>query len=126
VFGLVAAENGVLYAMANNSVYSVNLATGTGTLVTTYSKGLGAAYGATSYSGATQCLLNWAERNYSNFFAPAGSATQQWSVYTYRYYAGTRIYLGVSSADNHVYYMGADGQLQNAGPTSTWFPQAGC
>ncbi|MEI7870382.1 MAG: glycoside hydrolase family 16 protein [Candidatus Methylumidiphilus sp.] len=74
----------------------------------------------------TKCLFNWAENNYSSIFAPANSSTLVWSVYTYRYYANTNTYLGVSSTDNHVYYIGTDGVMQDAGSLSYWLPLAGC
>ncbi len=74
----------------------------------------------------TECLFMWAEKNYPSLFAPSGSASANWPVYHYRYYSATNAYLAVSSVDNHVYYIGSDGILQNAGPTSYWLPQAGC
>jgi hypothetical protein len=73
-----------------------------------------------------ECLINWAEVNYPTLFAPPGSSTATWDVYTYRYYSATNAYLGVSSVDSHVYYMGADGNLQNVGPQSYWLSKAGC
>jgi hypothetical protein len=73
-----------------------------------------------------ECLFNWAERNYPTLFAPAGFPTAVWSNYTYRYYSATNTYLGISSIDNHVYYMGPDGNSQNEGPLSDWLPKAGC
>ena len=79
-----------------------------------------------SVNPQTQCLFNWAENNYATLFAPANSSTQVWSVYTYRYYANTNTYLGVSSTDNHVYYIGTDGVMRDAGPLTYWLPQAGC
>lgn len=72
------------------------------------------------------CLFNWAEKNYPNLFSPVGYPTSVWSIYTYRWYSATNAYLGVSSQDNHVYYMGADGLLQDEGPLSDWLPRAGC
>ena len=74
----------------------------------------------------TNCLFNWAETNYPGMFAPAGAVTLTSGFYTYRYYTGTNAYLGVSSADNNVYYMGANGQMLNEGQASNWYAQAGC
>jgi len=125
-FGLVAASNGVLYGVASNSVYSINTATGAGTLVTTYANGLGGANGAALYTGANDCLFNWAEKNYSNLFSPAGSSSMFFSSYNYRYYPSTDTYLGVSSDDDNVYYMGSDSRLQNEGSSSYWLPKASC
>jgi hypothetical protein len=74
----------------------------------------------------TDCLFNWAEANYPALFAPAGAATETSGIYTYRYYSATKYYLGVSSADNDVYYMGSNGVQQKAGPASSLLPLAGC
>ena len=74
----------------------------------------------------TECLFNWAEKNYSNRFSPTGYSTKIWSIYTYRYYSATNAYLAVSSVDNHVYYKDADGKLQDEGHISYWLPLAGC
>jgi hypothetical protein len=74
----------------------------------------------------TDCLFNWAEINYPSLFAPAGAPTSVLTVYIYRHYSATNAYLGVSSTDNHVYYMGSDGSLQDEGALSYWLPLAGC
>ena len=74
----------------------------------------------------TDCLFNWAETNYPSLFAPAGATTTVSGGYTSRYYSGTNAYLRVSSTDNHVYYMGSDGVMQDEGPLSNWLPLAGC
>lgn len=39
-YGLAVATNGVLYGVANNSIYSISTSTGAGTLVSTYANGL--------------------------------------------------------------------------------------
>lgn len=72
------------------------------------------------------CLFNWAEGHYPNLFSAPTSPTAVLGVYTYRYYSATNTYLGVSSADNNVYYLGPDGKLQNEGPLSDWLPKASC
>ncbi len=51
VYGLATAENGVLYGVAGNTVFSVNTATGIGTFVTNYS-GLSTAYGSAFFAEA--------------------------------------------------------------------------
>ncbi len=73
-----------------------------------------------------ECLFNWAEQTYPGLFAPANSTTATWSNYTYRYYSGTNAYLGVSSTDNHIYYLGQDGVFQDEGDMSKWLSLAGC
>ncbi|NOT85331.1 MAG: hypothetical protein HOP02_11265 [Methylococcaceae bacterium] len=72
------------------------------------------------------CLLNWAEKNYPQLFAPAGAASQTQSPYYYRHYQNTNAYVGISSDNNHVYYLGPDGNLLDAGQLSTWLTTAGC
>jgi endonuclease/exonuclease/phosphatase family metal-dependent hydrolase len=72
------------------------------------------------------CLLNWAEHTFPELFPQPGTNTQFESPYRYRYYSGTNAYLGISDADNHVYYLGSDGKLKDVGLLSAWVPQAGC
>ncbi|MFZ2171062.1 MAG: trypsin-like serine protease [Methylococcaceae bacterium] len=72
------------------------------------------------------CLLNWAENAYSNLFSPAGAISQFQSPYTYRYYSNTNSYVGVSSINNHVYYLSPDGVLQDVGDLSSWLSTAFC
>lgn len=74
----------------------------------------------------TDCLFNWAEGNYPQELAPTKSYTKVGSGYTYRYYATSKAYVGVSSIDHNVYYMGADGILTNQGSLTTWLTKAGC
>lgn len=73
-----------------------------------------------------ECLFNWAQTFYPNLFSPPVSGTQFSSPYTYRHYTGTNAYLGVSSADDHVYYLRPDGTLQDVGSLSTWLGTSGC
>ena len=72
------------------------------------------------------CLFNWAEANYPGLFSPAGASDQLLPPYRYRYYRNTNSYVGVSSANNHVYYIGPDGNLQDVGDLSGWLATANC
>lgn len=81
---------------------------------------------ATAQVSRNDCFFNWAENNYSQLFSPKGSASQTLSPYIYRYYPATNSYLGISSNDSHVYYVGPNGRLLDVGPLSTWFASAGC
>ncbi|MBX3616164.1 amidohydrolase family protein [Nitrosomonas sp.] len=73
------------------------------------------------------CFFNWAEGKYSEALAPAGAATQISGIYSYRYYSGTKAYLGVSSADYHLYYMHEeDGELHDQGLLVNWLPVSEC
>jgi hypothetical protein len=79
---------------------------------------------ATAAATGAECLFNWAEQNYAGLFAPA-STTQSLAPYTFRFYSATGVYLGISSADNHVYYM-LGGALHDVGDKAQWFATAGC
>ncbi|MGZ5027867.1 MAG: esterase/lipase family protein [Methylobacter sp.] len=73
-----------------------------------------------------ECLFNWAQTFYPGFFSPLVPNVQVSSPYTYRYYSSTNAYLAVSSADNHVYYLGPTGALQDEGEVSAWLAMSGC
>ena len=73
-----------------------------------------------------ECLFNWAEKNYPTLFTPTGFPTAISTVYSYRFYSASNVYLGVSSSDNHVYFIGTDGKLLNEGLLSYWLSLAGC
>jgi endoglucanase len=73
------------------------------------------------------CLFNWAERTYTALFAPASNSISV-APWRYRYYSQTDTYLGTSSADNHLYYLGpsSGNALLDVGNLSTWLATAGC
>ncbi len=74
-----------------------------------------------------ECLFNWAEEEYpAALLSPSKPITALWDIYTYRYYSISDAYVGVSLTNDHVYYMGVNRVLQNVGPSSDWFPVAGC
>lgn len=53
VFGLATAENGVLYGVAGTQVFSVDVATGAGTLASNFgAQGIGAAFGTSFFTEA--------------------------------------------------------------------------
>ncbi len=81
---------------------------------------------ASGRASRSDCLLNWAEKNYPQLFSPAGAASQTSPPYYYRYYQNTNAYLGISSDNTHVYYLGPDGNLQDEGALSSWLSTAGC
>ncbi len=74
---------------------------------------------------STDCLLNCAERNYPQLFSPAGAKSQTLSTYYYRYYKNTNAYVGISAANNEVYYLGPNGILQDVGNLPGWLATAG-
>ena len=76
----------------------------------------------------SDCLFNWAERAYAQFFAPPGSVSQAAPPYYYRYYPGTGNYLGVSSDDNQIWILGpvSGGAPTAVGAVATYRARAGC
>jgi triacylglycerol lipase len=75
----------------------------------------------------TECVLNWAQTFHPKLFSPMVSGVQSFPPYTYRYYPDTNSYLAVSSADNHVYYLGSnDASLRDIGDLSVWLQESGC
>lgn len=74
---------------------------------------------------AQDCLFNWAEKTYPQFFSPA----VQYSTFNgnvYRTYSGTHNTVGVS-AGSHVYVSGPSfGGLVDLGDFGQWAAQAGC
>ncbi len=74
------------------------------------------------------CLFDWAERNFSDFFKPAGPAAATLSTYYYRFYSGTQAALATNSADNSLYYLGplTGNSLTNLGALPGFLAQSGC
>jgi len=77
---------------------------------------------------SVDCFFNWAERTYSQVFAPAGASSNTGGPYYYRCYSQTGACLGSSSADNHIYYVGplSNNALFDLGALSTWLATATC
>ncbi|MBI5258067.1 MAG: hypothetical protein HY855_16310 [Burkholderiales bacterium] len=74
------------------------------------------------------CLFDWGAASYPALLNPAQPASQSAPPYYYRYYAASRAYLGVSSADQHLYHLDAalGGAPTDLGPAMPWVLQAGC
>ncbi len=85
-----------------------------------------AAYAAILPGAETECLFDWAEDRYPTALSPRRATTQTSAPYSYRYYPATRVYVGVSSLDQHVWLLDAAGSLGDLGPAATWLAQAGC
>lgn len=67
-------------------------------------------------------VLNWAESVAPQLISPRGVPTQTQSIYTYRFYPGTRTYAGVDDKRN-VVYLDANGVLQTVGTIDGFWPQ---
>jgi len=74
------------------------------------------------------CLFDWAERSFGDFFKPTGTASATLSSYYYRFYTGTQAAIATNSADNGFYYLGpvTGGQLTKLGTVQDWLTRAGC
>ena len=74
------------------------------------------ASAAVSASSLTpDMLMDWAERQYPELFAPAASPTQSASPYLYRHYASTGNYLAVAGTEIYVLGPVSGGQLSRVG-----------
>lgn len=84
--------------------------------------------------GEHDCLFDWAERTYPNFLPvtaprpPGVSPTLTFMPYHYRHYPAASTYVGISSADDRVYYLGplSNGELLDLGPRLDLVTLAGC
>ena len=76
----------------------------------------------------SDCLFNWAERTYPEYFSPAGAASATYAPYYYRYYSGTGNYLATSAADNDIWVLGPSwgNNLLDVGPGAGLLTIAGC
>lgn len=86
------------------------------------------ASAAVTISGnPSDCLFNWAERTHPTHFSPA-AASNTLAPYYYRYYSQAKAYLGTSSADTRLYYLGplTNNTLADVGALTTWLATAGC
>jgi len=77
---------------------------------------------------ASDCLFDWAEATYPQFFSASGTASAASPPYYYRYYPGARNYLATSSADNHIWVYGPSfgTSLVDVGSTPGFLATAGC
>lgn len=73
------------------------------------------------------CLFNWGEDNYRALLSPSRPASFTVSSFYARYYSGSGAYVGVSSADDHFYYLagGASSPI-DLGLAASWSAQAQC
>jgi peptidyl-prolyl cis-trans isomerase A (cyclophilin A) len=74
----------------------------------------------------SDCVFNWAERDFPQYFAPAKAASAYYQNYYYRYYATTGVYL--ATKDNVLWALGppTNNALLSLGPISHFLQPAGC
>jgi hypothetical protein len=85
----------------------------------------GPAAGADAKS---DCLFGWGETLYPWLFVPRAPASQSYAPYYYRYYPQTNAYLGISTSNNHLYYLGqmSGRELLDLGDATPWYDASGC
>jgi len=79
-------------------------------------------------AASSDCIFNWAERNYADIFPPPGSSSATYLPYYYRYYSGKGNFLATSSADNHIWVLGPlfGASPIDVAPISSLLGVAGC
>lgn len=77
---------------------------------------------------SADCVFNWGEHHYADLLWPTPARSQTQAPYYYRHYPGTNSYVGISSQDDRLRYMGsASGQqMLDLGSMATWKQTAGC
>jgi hypothetical protein len=80
------------------------------------------------FMATSDCVFNWAEVSFPQFFAPARTASISFTPYYFRYYGPTAIYLAASSTDNHVWVLGppTGNQAVDVGLLTDFARVAGC
>jgi hypothetical protein len=82
--------------------------------------GCAVLYG-TATTAESNRAFNWAEAAYAQYLSPNAAVSGTLEGYYYRYYSGTRSYVGTRNGT--VYYMGPDGVIQNMGSLGSYFLQ---
>lgn len=76
----------------------------------------------------SDCIFNWTEQTYPQYFYPASGTSTTFAPYYYRHYSSTDNYLAISSVDNHIWVLGPSfgNGLLDVGPSATFASMAGC
>jgi uncharacterized repeat protein (TIGR02543 family) len=74
----------------------------------------------------SDCIFDWAERDFPQYFAPAKASSAYYQNFYYRYYATTGVYLATN--DNILWALGppTNNALLSLGPMSNFLQPAGC
>jgi hypothetical protein len=81
-----------------------------------------------SASVTADCVFTWGEHHYADLLWPGAPRSQTSDPYYYRHYPGTNSYVGISSQDDRLRYMGSasNHQMLDLGSMATWKQSAGC
>lgn len=82
----------------------------------------------TAMANRSDCIFNWGEKQYPQYFSTTGVSSGEFPPYHYRYYTGTKNYLASSSVDNSIYVLGPGfgGKLVRVGSVASFLTLAGC
>ena len=77
---------------------------------------------------SADCVFDWGEANYPSLLPPPRPRSQTVAPYYFRHYPATNTYVGISSEDQHLYFLDASTSagLLDLGPASVWIAAAGC
>ena len=77
---------------------------------------------------SADCVFNWGEHNYAELLYPTPAPAQRLAPYYYRHYTGTNSYVGISSQDDQLRYMGSasNNEMLDMGSMAVWKQSAGC
>jgi YVTN family beta-propeller protein len=134
---LAISDNGNIYAASDNGLIAIDTKSNLVISVAQDSQSYNKFYNIAIQSDVSPvvnkigCLFDWAQSNYANLFYPSVSGLATFQEYTYRYYSGGNIYLGVAvskiDGNEHTYYMSAtDGVIHDAGTFLYWQGVSDC
>lgn len=77
---------------------------------------------------SADCVFDWGEHHYPDLLIPTAARSQTLAPYYYRHYPGTHSYVGISSQDGQLRYMGSasNDQMVDLGSMTSWKQTAGC
>ena len=105
---------------------SANVETALATYATVLGAATAAPVGNALSNTEADCLFAWAEDQYASTFVPRRPASLTLAPYYYRRYESSKVYLGVSSVDDHAWFVDAAGSFTDLGLAATWSAKAGC
>ncbi len=79
-------------------------------------------------NAGANCIFDWAETTYPQFFSPSGVVSQTAAPYYFRFYARTGNYLATNSADGHLLVLGqaTAGKVLDLGLANNFLTPSAC
>lgn len=108
-------ENNIAFHTTTSSIYAST------------SSGIFTLAEKTYFSVTSDCLFQWAEKQYPDLFTLGSSNSQQWGGYTYRYYAKSNTYLGFFyEQEVHIRRTDLSSRIEVVGAVDYYQELAGC